>query len=50
MVLTGRLSTHIHGTVKRKKRLEIGSTQRYIPMGTNWDVYKRLVCFLRRVW
>ena len=35
---------------EEKKRLEIGITQKYIRAGTNWDVYKRPLYFLRRVW
>ena len=35
---------------EEKKRLEIGITQKYIRSGTNWDVYKRPLYFLRRVW
>jgi hypothetical protein len=52
MVLLWQLSTHIHihGTVKKKKPLVIGITQNYIRSGTNWDVYKRPLYFLRRVW
>jgi hypothetical protein len=50
MILRWQLSTHIHGTVKKKTDSEIGITQKYIRSGTKWDVYKRPLYFLRRVW
>jgi hypothetical protein len=50
MVLPWQLSTHIHGR-EEKKRLEIGITQKYIRLGTNWDVYKQasIILFETRV-
>jgi hypothetical protein len=30
----------IYSRRKEKKRLEIGSTQKNSPIGTEWDVYK----------